>query len=662
MKKTSYFPDIDGLRAIAILLVLLYHAFPHFLTGGFVGVDVFFVISGYLITSIIIKELDDKKFKFVDFYSRRIVRLFPALLLLFITLVLFGKIYLLPPEFQQLGDHITAGSLFSANFQLLSESGYFDTIADSKLLLHLWSLSIEEQFYILWPLFLVCFRKVLKKKIIYITLIFVLTSFLFSFITTYQNPSRAFYLPWSRFWEIGLGVILSLCLNDLQKKEYKVLTFLKTYVFSFLGLGFIIFSAIFYHKLFSFPGWRALLPTFGTVFIILGSSSWINRKILSNNILVYIGLLSYPLYLWHWPLLSFGHIIFPEKIPTKYAMVCLGVAMILAMLTYHLVEKKIKILYIKQKYIVTLFLLAGMISMIFIGKALSKKKIHSLKPSPEVTKVLNASADSWGFPDKNQKAEVITPYLTVYSQGLGEKVILFFGDSNVEIYAPRVAYLFDKKLLKDTQVLFITKHSCPPIFSISDNGGFGCEQFGKDVKNYIQKITKNNKIYAVVFGAQWTGYLGDDNPTYKANYKEKMTNQEKIIQALKDTLTFFNNKADRKFLILNIPVGVLLNPLNTISRISFKGRYIDPVLVSEQEEYVKNFATIFKPIKDLLHEKLKDDSKLQFLDPINSFNFESKNRLFSPEGEPFYRDCCHIRPFFVRDHVTFLDEIFISRP
>lgn len=203
-KNLGYRADIDGLRALAVILVVLFHAFPYWVKGGFIGVDIFFVISGFLISTIVFTSLEQDNFSFLEFYKRRVIRIFPALILVLLVCVVFGWFVLLADEYKQLGKHVTSGAIFSSNFLLLSESGYFDNAAETKPLLHLWSLSIEEQFYFLWPLIL-WFSWKKRFNYLTITITLLLISFLFNLYKIKNNSIAAFYLPQTRFWELLAG-------------------------------------------------------------------------------------------------------------------------------------------------------------------------------------------------------------------------------------------------------------------------------------------------------------------------------------------------------------------------------------------------------------------------------------------------------------------------
>lgn len=316
----KYRPDIDGLRAVAVLAVVAFHAFPNWLKGGFIGVDVFFVISGYLISTIIFENLDKGAFSFSEFYARRIGRIFPALILVLVACFTFGWFALLADEFEQLGKHIAAGAGFVSNLVLWSEAGYFDNSAETKPLLHLWSLGIEEQFYIFWPLFL-WFAWKRKFNLLTITILVATISFILNINGVKQDTVATFYSPQTRFWELLSGSLLAWITlykkSSYQRAKLKIDGWLANIIYreqtkcngkalsnvlSFLGFILLAYGFLNINKELSFPGKWALVPVFGSVLIIAaGSKSWVNQIILSNKVLVWFGLISFPLYLWHWP-------------------------------------------------------------------------------------------------------------------------------------------------------------------------------------------------------------------------------------------------------------------------------------------------------------------------------------------------------------------------
>ncbi|MDO8436823.1 MAG: acyltransferase [Nitrosomonadaceae bacterium] len=282
----KYRADIDGLRAIAVLLVVTYHAFPSLVKGGFIGVDIFFVISGFLISTIIFESLERNSFSFVEFYSRRIRRIFPALLLVLIASYVFGWFALYADDYKQLGKHIAWGAGFVSNFVLWNETGYFDNAAETKPLLHLWSLGIEEQFYIIWPL-LLWFAWKQRMNLLIITIAFALISFALNIGKVRSDTIAAFYSPQTRFWELMAGSILayvtlykqnifpsfkerfdtSLC-SIIRVRVLQANGMMLSNIQSMVGALLIAIGILVITDREPFPGWRALLPVAGAGLII----------------------------------------------------------------------------------------------------------------------------------------------------------------------------------------------------------------------------------------------------------------------------------------------------------------------------------------------------------------------------------------------------------
>jgi peptidoglycan/LPS O-acetylase OafA/YrhL len=349
-REIEYRPDVDGLRAIAVLAVIGFHAFPDLMPGGFIGVDVFFVISGFLISSIILKANAQKRFNFTEFYARRILRLFPALIVVLSVSLTFGWFVLDPIKYEQLGEEAAAGALFVANILFWRQSGYFDT-TNVKPLLHLWSLGVEEQFYLVWPVTLYVCYCIRRNPLVVIGVIAAI-SFALNVHDTQIDPSDAFYLPHARFWELMLGAILAyLNLRGLKPVQ----DFFKNRfpefsgrglgiagVQSFAGIGLVVAALYLIHADSKFPGWWGLVPTLGAFLLITaGPRAWFNRCVLAHRIPVYIGLISYPLYLWHFPLLYFLRTTLFEDLdhpPATYVAGAVAVSVMLAILTFALVE------------------------------------------------------------------------------------------------------------------------------------------------------------------------------------------------------------------------------------------------------------------------------------------------------------------------------------
>lgn len=341
---SQYRSDIDGLRAIAVLSVVVFHAFPYLLGAGFIGVDVFFVISGFLISTIIIENLDRGTFSFAEFYARRVRRIFPALLLMLLACLAFGWFVLLADEYWQLGEHTVASTGFFSNLVLWSEAGYFDRASATKPLLHLWSLGIEEQFYLVWPLLLFLAWKTRFNLLLFVTILAAL-SFGLNVAIAGHNGVADFYSPLTRFWELLCGALLAALAPQRANSRNDAVAdgSLVSNCTSLLGVGLLAYGFVCISRDADFPGAWALLPVVGaTLVIFAGPKALFNRVVLSNPILVWFGLISYPLYLWHWPLLSYARIIeggHPGRAVVGGAVL---VAVALAWLTYTLIERPIR--------------------------------------------------------------------------------------------------------------------------------------------------------------------------------------------------------------------------------------------------------------------------------------------------------------------------------
>lgn len=361
MNKLNYRPDIDGLRALAVMLVVGFHTFPNILVNGFIGVDIFFVISGYLITGIILEGLHSKKFNFLEFYARRIRRIFPSLILVLCACFFAGWFILFKEEYAQLGLHILGGGGFFSNWILLLESGYFDNAGHTKPLLHLWSLSIEEQFYIAWPLVL-WFGYRRKWNILRVTIGIAAASLFLNVIEINFNPTTTFYLPFTRFWELLFGALLAIY---FLRENPITFTATQCNVLSIFGILFIIFGLIFTESI-QFPGWYALFPVAGSVLLIAaGQHSFFNCTVLASKPFVFIGLISYPLYLWHWPILSFLRFLLNETPSVLIRVLAMAVAVLLSWATYVWLDRPIRFGPNRRLKTTILIVLMGVIA--FVG-------------------------------------------------------------------------------------------------------------------------------------------------------------------------------------------------------------------------------------------------------------------------------------------------------
>lgn len=359
----DYRSEIDGLRALAVIPVVLFHAGFTGLSGGFVGVDIFFVISGYLISSIILGELSNGTFTLIRFYERRARRILPALFFVMFVCLPFAWIYLLPSELIAFGKSLIAVPLFSSNLLFWQSSGYFAQDAETITLLHTWSLAVEEQFYVFFPLIMMLLWKFETKILVTFLLVIGVVSLGYTEFAWRNYPDANFYLIFSRSWELLIGVLSSFYLYFNKASHSNFIAQL----LSLIGLLAIILSIVLLDKTYPFPSLYALVPTLGAALIIIfcRQGTWV-YSLLSVRVLVGIGLVSYSTYLWHLPLFVYAKMILDE--PSLAIMTLLGgLSLLLGFISWHVVEKPFRKKHsITQKQIFTASIV-GSIIFILIG-------------------------------------------------------------------------------------------------------------------------------------------------------------------------------------------------------------------------------------------------------------------------------------------------------
>jgi len=344
----GYRPDIDGLRAVAVISVVIFHAFPGALAGGFAGVDIFFAISGYLISQHIIETLDQGRFSLVDFYVRRIKRIYPALVTVMVATLVAGIAVMASGELRQLAADALASVAFVANIYFYMTRDYFSQGASASPLLHLWSLGVEEQYYIIWPVALfVLWRFASRRVATFAIAAAILLSFACSIVLSRTHAIAAFYLPFTRFWELLFGSALAWAQFHAAKRSavpasdtVSAARLPLRDLASVAGGALIAASFALFDPGTVFPGWRAAFPAGGaTLIIAAGPAAWFNRRVLSVKPLTYIGLVSYPFYLWHWPILVFLRLLSSGTPTAAMLIAAIVVAFALSSITFSFIER-----------------------------------------------------------------------------------------------------------------------------------------------------------------------------------------------------------------------------------------------------------------------------------------------------------------------------------
>ncbi|WP_225780884.1 acyltransferase family protein [Xenophilus sp. Marseille-Q4582] len=661
----KYRPDIDGLRAIAVMAVVLYHASPHWLRGGFVGVDIFFVISGYLISTIIFGSLAGKGFSYAEFYARRIRRLFPSLLLVLLCTLAFGWYVLLADEFRQLGEHVLASAGFVQNLALWFESGYFDTVAESKPLLHLWSLAVEEQFYIVWPVLLGLAwwgrRRMLPWMLAAAGL-----SFALSLVLVLRAPDAAFYMPLARVWELAAGGILAWL--GLRRQAHH--TSRSGQWMSALGLVLIAAGVLLIDRHKYFPGFWALLPVLGTCLCIAaGPGAWLNTHVLGSRPFVWMGLISYPLYLWHWPLLAYARVLEEGVDPPRAVRFgAVGVAVLLAWLSYRFVEKPLRH---RHGWPVMAALAGGMGVLALLGAAIWAQKLPARISDPGVQQLVAAGSD-WAYPDGMKPFEVHGQvFQRVDGSGDGRGTVLLIGDSHVEQHGPRATELARTQPGHLSRLVFATRGACPPIpFLLEDRDPVCGERLDAALRYALTP-----EVGTVVLGGCWSCYfdVGDAANVPGANaapapdryyyleggqrhYLRGGDGVQKSLDALGALLRQLQGAGKKTFLLLNIPVGEAFEPRSRLSGERWGHMTAAPV----------SMHAPLPASQKALHERLARIAQAngaRVLDPLPTLcTPEGQCLRTDAEGAPVYKDATHLRARYVREAATYMDAALLAPP
>jgi peptidoglycan/LPS O-acetylase OafA/YrhL len=646
MTSKTYRSDIDGLRGVAIAGVVAFHYFPHVVRGGFVGVDIFFVISGYLIAGIILRQLREGAFGLINFYARRIRRIIPSLLIILAASSAFGWYVLFPGEFSRLMRNVLAGAMFFSNFQFWGESGYFDPSADTKPLLHLWSLAIEEQFYILLPAW-VLFARRKRWPALPVIAGASLFSLVLCIVQSNHDAVAAFYSPFSRIWEILCGVILAYTAESrrsgqggLALTNSEAWTRVRATADSVwfrnsicaVGLVCIFASCIWFSKATVFPGVFAAAPVVGAGLVVsAGSGAFINRFVLSCSPLVRLGLISYPLYMWHWPILIFARIVAGDLLMPTQRLELIAISIGLALATYLFLERPVRG---EGGRRATLALIAGVLG---VGILSSLAVAFNLQPRAKgagLESILNAALD-WGYPPPSFRMVLADGHRFWRQDSQVKETTIFIGDSNMEQYAPRVSELLLKSPSEYRSVIFATTGGCSPIPAIFLSTPGECQD--RMIQAY--RLARSPNVDTVVLGASWILHV---DLAANSAYLESL---EQLIRGI---------AAERRvFLVLNMPTGPELDPKNM-----FSGSRITTVVPKPTTSVrfdLRKFLSEYAPLRAELRER-GTRSGAYVIDPLEFLCGPDSCPVFDKQGEPLYRDASHMRPFYVDSSAAFIDK------
>jgi peptidoglycan/LPS O-acetylase OafA/YrhL len=503
---SKYRPDVDGLRAIAILLVLNFHAFPDVAPGGFVGVDVFFVISGFLITSIITRELERGRFSLIAFYNRRIRRIFPALIVVLAATLALGWFWMLPSAFAQLGSDSFASAAFLANIALLLQSGYFDVESAKKPLLHLWSLGIEEQFYLFWPLLLMLAAR-LRISILVMAAVLGIASFLLNVAWIGSDPVATFYLPFTRAFELLAGAVLACGWVKVNQSGTA------SNWRGWIGMALIAASVVLLDSHRTFPGWWAVLPVAGSALLLSAPAAWFNRVVLASRPMVWIGLISYPLYLWHWPLLVFGEAIKFQPLTLLERELILIASTLLAWATYRFVETPFRFGRPNGRKMFALG--AGMAMIALAGFAVMWGRGFEFRLPPEIRAMATVRTESfkWRFHECLLDLGQEATFADACVERDRRPLVLIWGDSTAGALLPGLRKAQETHNFGIAQ---LTSSSCIPALDADIAGVPNCRAMNDKVFALIRQI----KPDVVVLHGTWEKHLDNVARTVAALKRE----------------------------------------------------------------------------------------------------------------------------------------------
>ena len=631
-----YLKDLDGIRAIAVVSIIFYHFFPKQVPGGFIGVDIFFVLSGFLITRIITDAINDGLFNLRDFYFRRVSRIFPSLILVLIVTTFFSWFVLFPDEFLNLSKHIKAAATFSSNILLWKENGYFEIASERKPFLHLWSLGIEGQFYLAWPLLLILIHKLNISKASSILFILI-SSFLFMLIYGSKDPSGDFYLPFGRVWEFCSGSILIFFHKNLNVKLSNILSlFGATLIFAGLGLAAPK----------GYPDLFTIIPVLGASFLIVARNSYLNKNILSSRLFVTLGLISFPLYLWHWPILVISRMFYAGELTFINSLTLFSLSILFSLITYFFIEKRFQNQgwYASNFLILLMFLIyltsniidfnLGFRNRAFVQNYFEVFEEHDLIWD-EFLKHINAKGCNQFTKDvprpKNYQSMT---YCAASKSNLPNAVI--FGDSHS---ADKFYGLVGADSRNNWMLL--GNSSCPIdlAFNLQTpsnprliNDTEGCQE---KFESIIEFINNNENFKKIVISF--------------ANYED--IDEDKTAISLHDALGKMNWSNRQIFILIDTP-QLKINPRDCIRQKSLKCTYED------YEQHLKNFQS--KQYR-IFYKLIEEYPQLYIYDPTDSFCQKNSNCLLSFHDKSLYYDLHHLTlwgsTYYAIDFLRYLDKV-----
>lgn len=656
-----YRADIDGLRALAILPVVLYHAGIPGFKGGFVGVDVFFVISGYLMASLIMREIILGEFNLLRFYERRIRRIFPALFAMFAACGIMAWFFFMPAEFEYFARSVRSAGFFTSNFQFEKESGYFDIGTQMKPLLHTWSLAVEEQFYIFFPLVLILLGRFSRRHIVPILCALLLASLAASVWAVHAEPVAAFYLTQFRIWELLLGALLAFnVLPAVRSRPAREAV-------AASGIFLIAYAVIAFDDGTAFPGLAALLPCVGAALVIHGhATDGPAGRLLTARPAVFIGLISYSLYLWHWPAIVFTkYLVWPEFSPVQGGLVVLG-SLAAAVLSWRFIERPFRGqsgFAIGRKPVFAGAAVAVAASITF-GEVILETQGVPERLSEVAQRIYSAKYDVDRFsgpgcsPERDgQEAsaeEVRSDKLcTIGKTDAGEPEFLVWGDSHAAAMSPAIDAAASQAGVRG---LMAPRPSCPPLFDVQLSDRLlteRCQEFNAAVRDLITE----RHIPLVFLIAYWPKYVHNAELPNQGVYFDPSVppsledRSAPIAEALDRTMAELTRLGTKVVLVMDVPEMGYYVP-EALAKAAVKGSTPD---IAPPWSYVEKRQALARAVLETSAKKYD----AMIVDPLPAFCSNGQCAA-ARDGVPLYRDADHITGTAARSLSYLYSHIFQS--
>lgn len=646
----KHHPFIDGLRAVAILPVIFFHYNIAHVTGGYVGVDVFFVLSGFLITGLISEQMKAGRFSIVHFYERRARRILPALFVTCLLSTVVALLLYLPHDFKQFSRSLEGIALFGSNFIFARWTGYFADPVSTIPLLHTWSLAVEEQFYVFFPLILLALNNYFKDRIFAIRFtiyMLFLISFVLSIALLAPMPEKTFYLLHTRAWELMAGSLLALHLKELRISKGAA------EAMSVMGAVILLLCLFMYDRNTPFPGMAALPPCLATVFLLWSNINHTTtlKKVLSSRPLVGIGLISYGLYLYHWPVLVFARYYFDREPSAGISLFLIALTFLIAVFSYFYLEKPIRDGVLKKK---TLFQLSGVGLAAFGLTGLLGVHTNGLPSrfNSDVLKYAQAGEENNNATQIPQKCDDL-----IFPGVSGDKIckfgasptahpdFLLWGDSHAAALQAAVAAQAMKNHMTGWDII---RSGCPALVDADRADhfvGYSCPAISAAVLDTVRR----NKIKNVLLVTRWDMYaLGWEKGSVETAREPfiSFTTQDGRTLTRKDAFAASFEETIKKLKELGVNIWVVKQvppQLVYVSSALAKAQYLG----RNPDDLERSYADIVnrRSFVDTVFADAAKSYPLHFIDPADKFCPQERICLISTDGQSLYMDNSHLSPY-----------------